>query len=143
MRKRHYEDDLIQERGVAGPLFKEPGPFDASLTEPTQMEAEVAACVWRHQGRANPITIAELEGITATSARGVKGIVEQLRFTHRMPIGANREEPFGYFWIVDAADQLAAVGPYKAQIISMWRTLRALDSKTGLRELLGQLRLEE
>lgn len=143
MRKREHEDHLVQERTVGGPLFAEAGPFDASTAAPSSMEQVVGDWIWRHQGRANPIAIAELEKITGLSARALKGIVEQLRVAHHMPIGANRDEPAGYFWIVDAADQVAAVGPYKAQIISMWRTLRVLDSKTSLRELLGQLRLED
>jgi hypothetical protein len=44
---------------------------------------------------------------------------------------------------VDAADREAAVGPYRAQILRMFEVLRALDEPARVRELLGQLRLDE
>jgi hypothetical protein len=130
------------------PLFgipaKEPSaPFDRSTIQPSAMEALVAGIVWKHQGRHNAISIEQLTELTKLGARGVKEVVEQLRLAHRCRIGANRQEPYGYFWIVDAADHAAAVAAYRAQILSMWRTLQVLDDDTSLRELLGQLKLED
>jgi hypothetical protein len=65
-----------------------------------------------------------------------------LRVTHRVPIGARRTEPVGYFRMVDAEDWKEGLRPYREQVISGWRTLRALDSEPALRELLGQLTFE-
>lgn len=140
-------EDYAVEPACLGPLFEqaaEPGPFAESKIKPTPLEALVAGLIWRRKGRREPISIAEilrLSGVDGLSERKVKDVVEQLRTMHRMPIGASRQEPAGYFRIMDAADREAAVRPYREQIISMWRTLRVLDSQEKLRELHGQLRL--
>lgn len=131
----------------------EGGPFERSKLAPTALETLVAELIYARQGRAHPIPIAEIiewfeehaatVGTERLTERRVKDVVEQLRAAHRCPIGARRGQPEGYFWIVDAADREAAVEPYRRQILAMWRTLRVLDSTASLRELHGQLRLEE
>jgi hypothetical protein len=103
----------------------------------------IAEMIWAHQGRAHPISIACLAKSTGKSERDVKGVVEQLVVTHRMRIGGRREEPVGYFVIVDAEDLAAAVGAYRKQIFAMWRRLRVLLSRHELAELHGQLVIEE
>ena len=128
------------------PLFDgyaEHGAFADSKVDPTAIERVVAEIIWTHRGRQNPISIATLSRSTGKCEREIKGVVEQLVVTHRMRIGAKREEPSGYFTIVDAEDLAAAVGPYRAQIFAMWRRLRVLLSKHELAEMLGQLRIEE
>jgi len=70
-------------------------------------------------------------------------VVEQLVVSHWMKIGGRREAPAGYYMIETAEDLATAVGPYRAQIISMWRRLRVLMQPQALRELLGQLKLED
>lgn len=127
---------------VRGPLFNE-GPFDGARTNPTVEESIVGSIIWRHAGRANPVSIARIHELTGYSERQIKGIVEQLVVAHRLRIGAKREEPAGYFMIQDGSDQAAAVGPYRSQILSMWKRLRVLESLEGLRELQGQLKLED
>jgi hypothetical protein len=119
------------------------GPFAGSKVKPAAVEVLVAGLIWNHQGRGSPIPIAKVQQLTGLAVRKVKEVVEQLRVMHRMPIGARREDPAGYFWIVDAADREAAVGPYRAQIRRMFQVLRALDEPARVRELLGQLRLQE
>ena len=44
--------------------------------------------------------------------------------------------------IQDADDQATAVGPYKSQILAMFKRLRVLEAPHRLREFLGQLKLE-
>lgn len=119
------------------PLFA--GPFAQSKVDADALERVVAGLIWE-RSRAVPLTIAEITAMTGMPDRKVKEIVEQLRGTHRCAIGASRQEPAGYFWIRTAADRETAVRPYREQILSMWRTLRALDSPAALRELHGQLR---
>ncbi len=143
-------DDFGQrtERTVNGPLFgarpgAADGPFARSLVVPDAHETVVAAMIWRHQGREKPIALASLVTAVGLSEREVKAIVEQLVVTHKMRIGARRAEPWGYFIVVDAADLKVAVAPYQHQIFSMWQRLRVLLSAPELRELLGQLRIDE
>jgi hypothetical protein len=115
------------------------GPFAESKVLPDAKERVVAGMIWAHPGRAKPIPITALTAATGWNAREIKGIVEQLVVTHRMKIGGRRGEPGGYFRIVDAEDQEAAVRPYRDQIFSMWRRLRVLMGKHRLAELAGQL----
>jgi len=120
-------------------------PFVKSKVQPSALELTIGRMIWGHAGRAHPISIAEIIREVPQpklSVRTVKNVVEQLRVMHRVPIGASREEPFGYFRIVDAEDRAVAVRPYRRQILTMWRTLRTLDSPERCQELLGQLTLE-
>lgn len=130
---------------VSGPLFSTPkeSPFSRSSVRPNQEETLIGSLIWKHRGRANPISIARLHELTGLSDRQVKGIVEQLVVTHKIRIGGRREEPAGYFIIESAEDLESAVKPYKAQIIAMWRRLRVLEAPQALKELLGQLKLED
>lgn len=77
------------------------------------------------------------------SRRDVNDIVAQLVIAHRCRIGAKRDEPAGYFWIVTAEDERVAVAQYKAQLIQEARRLRVLASDAAYQELMGQLRLVE
>lgn len=121
------------------------GAFDRSTVRADRMEVLIAALIWPRRGRERPISIAEIiqmAGVEGLTERTVKGVVEQLVVTHRCRIGARRDAPAGYFWIADAEDQAAAVNPYKAQILSMLRRLRVLDSAEDYRAFVGQLELE-
>ena len=130
---------------VHGPLFsvEQETPFSRSQVRPNQEEILLGSLIWKHRGRTNPISIARLREITGLSDRQIKGIVEQLVVTHKIRIGGRREEPAGYFVIESAEDLESAVKPYKAQIIAMWRRLRVLEAPQALKELLGQLKLED
>jgi len=148
--KRGDADDF-REMGL-GPLFEQSagdkiagatGPFAKSLVTPEGIERVVAEIIWAHQGRGNPISIAMLSKCTGKSDREIKGIVEQLVVTHKMPIGGKRSEPVGYFVIQDAEDLETAVRPYREQIFAMWRRLRVLLEPRALRELYGQLAIGE
>lgn len=121
------------------------GPFARSKVRPGMVEGLVAWAIWRHQGRGDPIGIAEIirqEWPTGTE-RKVKEVVHDLRILHRCAIGARRSEPFGYFWISTPEDQEYALEPYRRQVVQMFRVLRAVDSRARLLELAGQLRLDE
>ncbi|MDE2097832.1 MAG: hypothetical protein KGL39_11335 [Patescibacteria group bacterium] len=122
------------------PLFDE-GPFSRSTVDPAPMEKVVAGLIFNRES-IRPLAIADLVVMCGMSARQVKQTVEELRRTHHCAIGASRQEPSGYFWIRTAADRETAVRPYREQILTMWQTLRALDSPASLRELHGQLRLD-
>lgn len=124
------------------PLFQA-DPFADSTQKPTPEELAVGALVWRHKGRANPLPIARLRELTGYTERQIKGVIEQLIVTHRMQIGARREDPAGYFMIQNAEDLDAAVRPYKSQILAMVRRLRVLDPSHHSRlEFMGQIRCE-
>ncbi|MEN6601766.1 MAG: hypothetical protein ABFD86_05065, partial [Bryobacteraceae bacterium] len=91
-----------------------------------------------------PVSIAGLMrgcGHRELDARRVKKVVEQLRVTHRIPIGSRREFPAGYFRIVTEEDLEKAIGSYRAQIFSMLRVLRACMPRSRAAEFFGQLRL--
>lgn len=118
-------------------------PFSRSDVRPTPEEVMVASLILRHKGKDDPITIARLRDLTGYTERIIKDTVEQLVVTHGMRIGGRRGEPAGYFMIETAEDQAAAVRPYKLQILAMWRRLRRLEEPHALRELLGQLKLED
>jgi len=142
-------DDYGARALAEGPLFaaarpEDVGAFAGSKVTPTVLERTVGEVIWQHRGRANAIKIRVLAKMFGRDERTIKGIVEQLVVTHRMRIGGVREgDTAGYFVIEDAADLAAAVGPYRSQIFAMFRRLRVLLAPHELRELLGQLVIEE
>lgn len=151
MRRVSHDDFYAQpEPVIRGPLF-DIGPFDRSpLGAPsTPAEKVVADLIWKHKGRENPISIAKICANSDLSERECKSVVAGLRNDHRMPIGARRgstasqEETAGYFWIVDAEDREVAAAPYRAQILTMWNTLRRMDEPGKLRALRERLTVEE
>jgi hypothetical protein len=127
------------------PLSNEPesAAFANSNVPPTVTERLIAEIIWRRQGRKNAISIDVLHRATGKSERDIKAAVHELVVTHRMRVGSSRATPVGYFVIVDAEDLAAAVEPYRAQIVQMWRRLRVLSSRHELAELHGQLSLED
>lgn len=136
-------------RESPGPLFEQverQGPFARSKFQPSPTELAVASLIWRHRGRKNPISIAriiETVGIPGLDERAVKQTVADLVVMHRCRIGASRsQDGGGYYWIVDAEDQEAAVRPFLKQMVEMGRRLRVLMSKEDYQELVGQLRFE-
>jgi len=136
---RAPSDDCTLRAPAQGDLFA------ASKIEPEAIERVIAGMIAGHRGRGNPITIAMLASATGRGAREIKAIVEQLIVTHRLKIGALRDGRGGggYFMIADADDLAAAVRPYRGQIFAMWRRLRVLLEAHELRELHGQLTIEE
>ncbi len=144
-RARHMQDEFYGSQTVAGPLFeqRDPGPFALSRAQASPDELLIAGLIWKHKGRANPISLARLRELTNFSERHIKSVVEQLVVTHRIRIGARREEPVGYFVIVDAEDQLTAARTFRNQILAMWRRLKVIDDRRSLVEFLGQLNLGE
>jgi hypothetical protein len=118
--------------------------FADSRVRPDPKERVLAAMIFKHKGRDHPISIARLCSGTGWTQREIKGIVEQLVVTHRMKIGGRRDrETHGYFMVMDAQDLDTATGPYRQQILAMWRRLRVLLGVHALRELHGQLEIEE
>ncbi|MCB1020611.1 MAG: hypothetical protein KDC27_11825 [Acidobacteria bacterium] len=146
--------DDFHTRTAAGPLFG--GPQEAMPSEiprparyfergrrgPSPDELLIAAEIYQAKGFKDPVSIARLKQDTKLDDRQVKGVVASLREEFGMPIGSRREQPSGYFWVVTEEDHEAAWGPYRAQMLTMARTLKRCDSPRRLAELAGQLEME-
>lgn len=70
--------------------------------------------------------------------RRVKAIVSELR-RNGQPIGASRGTPHGYYLIESGSEQEHTVRTYRRQILTMWKTLKRIDSTARMREFAGQL----
>ena len=125
------------------PLFAEPDLFAGSAIEPSAMERVVAGILAQHRGWQQAIPLKALMDATGRDERQVRGVVEQLIVAHRMRIGTSLAAPCGYYTIETAEDLTRAVGPYKSQILSMLKRLRVLMEPHELRELYGQMGLDE
>jgi hypothetical protein len=124
--------------GPVMPLFEE-NPF-AGRIEPTDEEIVVGMLIFRkYRGAAHALPLVKLMMLTGKDERHARGLIEQLRVSHGLRIGATEA---GYFWVETAEDLAAAIARPRAQIFAMWRGLRVLMNKQALAELHGQLRLE-
>lgn len=117
-------------------------PYSRSTVAASAAEAQLADILWLFKGCENVARLKWLCEVTGHCEREVKKLIEQLRVTHRCPIGASRGKNCGYFWMVDAEDFRVGLASYWAQMLTGWRVLRTLDDPARLRELLGQLKLE-
>lgn len=105
-------------------------------------EYRVAQLISKHQGRANPIPLVDICALTAMTPRQVKSIVKSLCDWHRLPIGALRGKPGGYFVMLTIEDERAGLRGYWRQMVTEARSIRKRGFSRELREeLAGQLTL--
>ena len=128
-----------------GPLFEEraANPFASSPFPASPFERYLGELIAsKFRGRECPASIHRLRSLTGKTEREIKATIERLRCDHRMRIGARRTSPVGYFLIVDAQDAEEALKPYRGQVFTMLRTIRALASPRMWLEFSGQMRIE-
>lgn len=95
--------------------------------------------------RDTPVTItaiqdhlAQKQGLKPT-ARNIKRIIRELRHTHRLPIGASRDEPSGYWWPRNVEDWKELIVRLQAQPLDELTTLHRII-RANQPEMMGQLR---
>lgn len=97
----------------------------------------------RHcKGPKSAIPISELAPKLRASERTVKATAKALIEDFNLPIGASRQEPYGYYLCVTADDIEQAARPIRNEILSLAKRYKALRGGARLIELLGQLRLD-
>lgn len=95
-----------------------------------------------HKGRAQARPISAIAERLGMSERDVKAAVKSLVEDFGLPIGASRQEPHGYFFIVSADDLEFALRPLANEVISIARRMRKLGGSAIVKEMLGQIRVE-
>jgi hypothetical protein len=95
-----------------------------------------------HKGRAAAISISTIVAKYGMNEREVKLTVKSLVEDFGIPIGASRQEPYGYFLIVSAEDLESALRPLANEVVSLARRMRKLGGTSIVKEMLGQLRVE-
>ena len=95
-----------------------------------------------HQGARNPLPLSQIVKHTGMTARNVKAAVKTLVEDFGLPIGASRQEPYGYFLCVTAEDFDIAVRALVSEVESLSARIRALGGSQALKEILGQERLD-
>lgn len=86
-----------------------------------------------------PITVRELSRMFGLSERMIKQVVQRLRESG-LPIGANRQRPYGYWWISTPQEMETFVRQYRAQALNELRILSRMVGQ-NYPSLVGQLRL--
>jgi hypothetical protein len=119
--------------------------LDSPELAPT--EKDVVKILGMRRGRASAVPsreIAHLLGVSWSehTRRWICETVETLVLLHRLPIGASRVRPYGYFLIETAADLDVAIHARWKEIYAQMRYLRALTSKQDVERLWGQAQLQ-
>jgi len=112
-----------------------------------EQDKELLRILASHRGAGNPISALSLAeqmrfGEGEAARRKVTGTIEDLIVRGRIPIGARRSKPNGYFLIVDHADLGAAEHALWGEIYALLRRLRVLSSRERVAELFGQAMLD-
>ena len=105
-------------------------------------ERELLHLLRFHKGAEHARPLGEISAKLHTTHRDVKQMVKSLVEDFALPIGASRQEPYGYFLCLTAADVEAAIRPLENEVISLARRVRALGGEQRLAEFFGQLQLE-
>lgn len=127
--------------------------LDARVTEVLrspeldEKDKEILRVIAGHKGAAQAIRAGEIAERTGMllgelSRRKVTSTIETLRLLFRLPIGASRTQPYGYFLIVSAEDLELAVKPLWGEVYAHLRMLRALMPRKAVARLYGQAMLK-
>lgn len=119
------------------------------LRAPTfcERDKEVIRVIAGHKGAAKAIRgeeIAQQLGRVwnEDARREISSVVQAAILIFKLPIGAVRHKPHGYFLIVTAEDLGLAVGPLSSEFKSLLRRIRALTSKREAARMFGQAMLK-
>ena len=112
----------------------------------TPDERAVWNLIQNRVGKEHAISIGAIEILTHFGTRRVKATKEDLIRRHGLKIGSSRGKPHGYYVIENAAELLETARTMRNQGINMLicaASLEGRDGKAYLRELLGQMVMEE
>lgn len=94
-----------------------------------------------HRGAAHAIPLREVGEKLDLGDRELKEMAKVLTEDFAIPIGASRQQPYGYFLCVTAADLELAAQPYIHELISLARRIRALRGPQMVEHAFQQARL--
>jgi len=121
--------------------------------ELNEREKEVLRVIAGHSGGAHPVTRAEiLRALHMDVGEGNRGGTEGRRFItqtvstlrrlHKIPIGASKSKPKGYFLITSMTDVACWEDSLRAQIRADAELLQLVRGSDYVRRVLGQIGLE-
>jgi hypothetical protein len=96
-----------------------------------------------HKGPKNPRPLQELSEKLHVGERELKQLARTLTMDFGIPVGANRQPPYGYYLCVTAEDRQLASRHHVHQAMAEFQRARALRPELTMRELLGQAELEK
>ena len=114
---------------------------------PAEAKRLLALLKW-HKGAARAIPLREIrerlnskEGDYTGDERCIKEMAKVLTEDFGIPIGASRQQPYGYFLCVTPEDLDRAAEPYIHELISLARRIRALRGPQMVEHAFEQARL--
>lgn len=112
-----------------------------------EKDKEILRVIARHKGAALAIRsalVAEEAGMMSgeVARRKICSAVETFRLLFKLPIGASRMPPYGYFLIVSSADLELAIQPLAGELYALMRLMRALSSRHEVAKLFDQTKLK-
>jgi biotin operon repressor len=96
-----------------------------------------------HKGPQNPCSGQKLSEQLKVDERGVKQYARTLCMDWGIPVGANRQPPYGYYLCVTAEDRMRASRHFVHQAVAELARARAYQPERTMLELLGQAELEK
>lgn len=95
-----------------------------------------------YKGAERTLAISWIQEHLRLAPRAIKAAMKSLVEDFGVPIGASRQEPYGYFLIITPEDLEQALRPLQNEITSLARRVRTLAGAQRVAEIFGQVRAE-
>jgi hypothetical protein len=102
---------------------------------------ELLGILQYHKGVEHARPLSDIASRLKVNEREVKQLAKTLTEEFQIPVGASRQQPYGYYLCTTDAERRGAAQPYIREIISLARRVRALQPEATMLELEGQGRL--
>ena len=81
-----------------------------------RLEQTILEILQRHQGKAQAITVSELQGFVKVSTRRIRAVIATLVTEHRIPIASTVHPPYGFYLITTAEEAKECLAQYWSRI---------------------------
>jgi hypothetical protein len=107
----------------------------------TPEQKKVLGLLIYHKGAAAAIQIKEISAFTKLGDRAIKDAVRSLVVDFKVRIAGSRQEPYGYYLVMTAAEAIAAAAPLIHEIQELALRAGVLTDEVFISEQQGQMRI--
>ncbi len=97
------------------------------MSEMNRLEDQLLAILQTHQGKAQAITVDELQQLVPISTRKIRAVIARLVTEHRIPIASSTQLPYGFYLITSEEEARQCMRQYWSRVREVSRRARRLN----------------